>query len=834
MPDINATALQSIARMAYGSGMLEGTSGGKGNIGALMDGAGNLRVIKFNTHSRERGGPATADQIDASNNLRTQLLAIADNRGIDGKKLTELKKLLGVGENNEIPEGAPLMTRKVAAKAVKLIDANVFREALKGVDLKQLSSDKRTTTISEAVKDDYKGAVNADDVKLISDKVNCFNEKCDALIKKRNYFFSDPTFVPHDFYYRGKGADFNVFLNKIRSVVTEDIKGRRGELLTGIDADAIEKKLDEAVARAFLAYGRKDLAIAYLSTSSEKTVTEQEFDNNPVFSKFSEIVDDAKATAGRFEVSAEKTEKMLTDLIVESLRQDPLARSEGNEGVEFAKTKMSDVEAEKFVNDGFCKIADENGDRDMRDIIDCQKDAETLFKYINNDIVLGKNGLNLKVFSPLIRANLHLNDLSESTNEELQSTPAERRHHMEGVGRLLVKQLETVEGGKEKLEAMKKALLENEENLYPFGLFEDSDAAGVFNGMLDGLGFHRTAQVETAYKILDVVVSRVKTSFVELQSITEPPNDKAAAQKDLANLKAYYGETDESIRKKAIQMLNELKHPFSGDANYLRSLTKLDFTDVKKSAEDIQKIINANCKKINKSGKGNLGVFNDKFLQICLREFNSDTLLVKGTGVNICGKIIYKHVEREDKSKDYTLNSEHSGNASINEQIRAIFEALNDKVPAELLPAVCLVCSSNGSLGLTDGPSFRNDFLVGGDDWNMPYSSLMGAGLMNGGGATVNGIEIKQGEDGWHVTTTVSNSFKMQSIFGKVDVHGGGQIGLFNSSYNGMPTETMVSSNFIKVEVVIPEDWSVDNQTELKVVGITGKQVSGEQIDWKA
>ena len=48
------STLQEIARMAYGSGLFEGTSGGKGRMGVLCDANGKARIIKFNTHVGER------------------------------------------------------------------------------------------------------------------------------------------------------------------------------------------------------------------------------------------------------------------------------------------------------------------------------------------------------------------------------------------------------------------------------------------------------------------------------------------------------------------------------------------------------------------------------------------------------------------------------------------------------------------------------------------------------------------------------------------------------------------------------------------------------------
>lgn len=62
--------LREIAAMAYGSGLFEGASGGKGHIGLL-----NGKVIKFNTHSKER---EAVDKMEPQNKNYEQMLAASD------------------------------------------------------------------------------------------------------------------------------------------------------------------------------------------------------------------------------------------------------------------------------------------------------------------------------------------------------------------------------------------------------------------------------------------------------------------------------------------------------------------------------------------------------------------------------------------------------------------------------------------------------------------------------------------------------------------------------------------------------------------------------------
>lgn len=123
--------LVNIARMAYGSGFFEGTSGGVGQMGILRDEAGNMRVVKFNTHRSEQGNVATASDAakTACNELRTELLRIATEKGLDADRMNAIRRSLGLPEGEgEAPKS--LLDRKVVARVVKMIDANVWDKAL--------------------------------------------------------------------------------------------------------------------------------------------------------------------------------------------------------------------------------------------------------------------------------------------------------------------------------------------------------------------------------------------------------------------------------------------------------------------------------------------------------------------------------------------------------------------------------------------------------------------------------------------------------------------------------------------------------------------------------
>lgn len=148
--DFNSRA-KSIADMAYGSGVGEGTSGGAGHIG-LIGG----QVLKFNTKWRERKALDTksadyADMKQHCDELRLELRSMAEEldalaRG--GRVKFDLKstlKTLGfatAGKNAEelkLSEKAGLLTRKDVAKVLNQMIS--VKAKIDGCDQKKLVAD---------------------------------------------------------------------------------------------------------------------------------------------------------------------------------------------------------------------------------------------------------------------------------------------------------------------------------------------------------------------------------------------------------------------------------------------------------------------------------------------------------------------------------------------------------------------------------------------------------------------------------------------------------------------------------------------------------------------
>ncbi len=140
-------ALSEIAKMAYGSGSLEGVKGGKGNIGLI-----NGHVVKFNTHWKERMGSATSEMQASCNELRMHLALLAndllrcdsgsgmsaDDAKVRGETLNSILRDLGVKKDDFTVEAKGLLDRKVVARV-----------------LDQLSS------VSGGVKDVWSGALES-------------------------------------------------------------------------------------------------------------------------------------------------------------------------------------------------------------------------------------------------------------------------------------------------------------------------------------------------------------------------------------------------------------------------------------------------------------------------------------------------------------------------------------------------------------------------------------------------------------------------------------------------------------------------------------------------
>jgi len=125
--------LQQIAKMAYGSGSIQKTSGGAGYIGQIGG-----HVVKFATHSGERpfgGIEVTRDVQDSCNALRRTLgdlarKALGESREpIPSAQLKKIYKSLGLTNRGEIGANLvgkkSLLSRKVVAKALNAIQREV-------------------------------------------------------------------------------------------------------------------------------------------------------------------------------------------------------------------------------------------------------------------------------------------------------------------------------------------------------------------------------------------------------------------------------------------------------------------------------------------------------------------------------------------------------------------------------------------------------------------------------------------------------------------------------------------------------------------------------------
>ena len=169
----NQEALAQIAKLAYGSGSSEKTSGGKGNIG-LLDG----RVVKFNTHFGERGGKPSDEMRASCNELRARLSEIAmamlaNGNDASARALASVRRALGIDAKGNLVETRKLLDRKAVAKVM-----NVLRDAtgydawgeLRAGDAQSLSSKGVVTTfarvsedlaVADAVRQHVQGAVEA-------------------------------------------------------------------------------------------------------------------------------------------------------------------------------------------------------------------------------------------------------------------------------------------------------------------------------------------------------------------------------------------------------------------------------------------------------------------------------------------------------------------------------------------------------------------------------------------------------------------------------------------------------------------------------------------------
>ena len=125
--DAQRQQLYEIARLAYGSGLTEGTSGGRGYMGLDVDfihgkyGKTERRAFKFLTHRGESTKSITERQwrqLDAMTScLRDTLLAIAQGAGDEVEE--RVRDILKLDDDWEPTAETPrLLERKVVAKAV--------------------------------------------------------------------------------------------------------------------------------------------------------------------------------------------------------------------------------------------------------------------------------------------------------------------------------------------------------------------------------------------------------------------------------------------------------------------------------------------------------------------------------------------------------------------------------------------------------------------------------------------------------------------------------------------------------------------------------------------
>ena len=157
-------ALTQIAKMAYGSGSSEKTSGGKGNIGICRD-----HAVKFNTHWYERLGASSSvkhsEMKRSCDALRTRLSGIATAmlsaradadpaaRAKLDDALANVRRQLGMDAAGANVAATGLLERKVVASVINVIrDATGFDawQGLRDVDENALSSKGKVTKFGQA------------------------------------------------------------------------------------------------------------------------------------------------------------------------------------------------------------------------------------------------------------------------------------------------------------------------------------------------------------------------------------------------------------------------------------------------------------------------------------------------------------------------------------------------------------------------------------------------------------------------------------------------------------------------------------------------------------
>jgi len=159
----NEAALSQIAKLAYGSGSSEKTSGGKGNIGLCLD-----HAVKFNTHWYERigtpSGVKRSEMKRSCDELRTKLSGIATAmlsaraeadpaaRAKLGEALSNVRRQLGMDATGANVAASGLLERTVVASVINVIrDATGFDawQGLRDVDENALSSKGKATKFGQ-------------------------------------------------------------------------------------------------------------------------------------------------------------------------------------------------------------------------------------------------------------------------------------------------------------------------------------------------------------------------------------------------------------------------------------------------------------------------------------------------------------------------------------------------------------------------------------------------------------------------------------------------------------------------------------------------------------
>lgn len=154
---VNDHALYEIARMAYGSGSSEKTNGGRGFMGVIKDAQGRSRIIKYDTH---RFQATSADEDDlsqrtAAQQLRNILVDIAKNKNVPSHQIDRIREELGINDG-DADDDPPyeLLSRKVVASVVKMIDKDVWKNAIQDDKIKSYSSKNDNTLFSTVTRND--------------------------------------------------------------------------------------------------------------------------------------------------------------------------------------------------------------------------------------------------------------------------------------------------------------------------------------------------------------------------------------------------------------------------------------------------------------------------------------------------------------------------------------------------------------------------------------------------------------------------------------------------------------------------------------------------------